>query len=55
MRPFAHAVAKEMDPAAGGSTTVYNVYVNDARINDDPQIRAVVNDMVRVAARKRDM
>lgn len=40
VRPFAHAVASEM-PGSGnaGETKVYNIYFDNARLNDDAGIR----------------
>lgn len=46
--PFAHAVASEMAPAYtnGFPGNVYNVYVNDARINDSVAMRDVTKDFL---------
>ena len=52
MRPFAQAVASEMANPYTGSVT--NVYIDGARINDDPQIRnatkAYLVELMRTAA-----
>lgn len=52
VRPFAQAVANAMGDASGEQVYVTNVYVNNARVNDDPQILAVTKDYLKTLHRK---
>lgn len=45
---YGAAIAEHMD----GGGTVYNLYINDARVNDDPQIRGQFIDLMQTLQRK---